>query len=149
MSRRYPDRPVLGVGAVVLAGDQVLLVKRGSPPSQGLWSLPGGAVETGESLREAVAREVAEETGVAVEVGPLLGVFERLLKDGQGRLEYHYVLLDYLCHAEPTPPRAGDDAAAARWVALKELDQVGLTPDTAELIRKAAAPAPGDAFGPL
>jgi 8-oxo-dGTP diphosphatase len=138
MGRRYPERPVLGVGAVVLAGEQVLLVRRGAPPSQGLWSLPGGGVELGESLAQAVAREVREETGVAVEVGPLLGVFERLLEDDQGRLEYHYVLLDYLCRAEPTPPRAGDDAAAARWVPLKDLDQAGLTPDTAELVRQAA-----------
>jgi len=138
MGRRYPDRPVLGVGAVVLCGEQVLLVKRGSPPSQGLWSLPGGAVELGEGLEQAVAREVLEETGLAVEVGPLLGVFERLLEDSQGRLEYHYVLLDYLCRAEMTPPKAGDDAAAARWVALRDLDQAGLTPDTIQVIRKAA-----------
>lgn len=139
MGRRYPDRPVLGVGAVVLAGEQVLLVKRGSPPSQGLWSLPGGAVELGESLTQAVAREVREETGLAVEVGPLLGVFERLLKDAQGRLEYHYILLDYLCQAHLTPPRAGDDAAEARWVALADLERAGLTPDTIQVIRKAAA----------
>lgn len=86
MGRRYPEQPVLGVGAVVLSGGQVLLVKRGSPPTQGLWSLPGGAVEVGESLQQTVAREVAEETGVAVEVGSLVGVFERLLKDDQGRL---------------------------------------------------------------
>ncbi|MBI4799181.1 MAG: NUDIX hydrolase [Desulfarculus sp.] len=139
MGRRYPDRPVLGVGAVVLAGGQVLLVQRGQPPSQGLWSLPGGAVELGEGLMQAVAREVREETGLTVEVGPLVGVFERLLEDAQGRLEYHYVLLDYLCQAQLMPPRAGDDAAAARWVALGDLDQAGLTPDTIQVIRRAAA----------
>jgi ADP-ribose pyrophosphatase YjhB (NUDIX family) len=149
MGRRYPDRPVLGVGAVVLAGDRVLLVKRGSPPSQGLWSLPGGGVEKGESLKNAVAREVLEETGVAVEVGPLVGVFERLLNDSQGRLEYHYVLLDYLCRAEPVPPRAGDDAADARWVPLDQVDQAGLTPDTAALIKKAAALGPAALAVPL
>ncbi|MBI5522070.1 MAG: NUDIX hydrolase [Desulfarculus sp.] len=139
MGRRYPDRPVLGVGAVVLSGGQVLLVQRGHPPSQGLWSLPGGAVELGENLTQAVAREVREETGLTVEVGPLVGVFERLLKDAQGRLEYHYILLDYLCQAEMRPPQAGDDAAAARWVALGDLDQAGLTPDTIQVIRRAAA----------
>lgn len=139
MGRRYPDRPVLGVGGVVLAQGQVLLVKRGQPPSQGLWSLPGGAVELGESLSQAVAREVREETGLSVEVGPLVGVYERLQEDAQGGLEYHYVLLDYLCQAELRPPQAGDDAAAARWVALADLDRAGLTPDTIQVIRKAAA----------
>ncbi|MFH1034909.1 MAG: NUDIX hydrolase [Pseudomonadota bacterium] len=149
MGRRYPQAPVLGVGGVVLAGGQVLLIKRGSPPSKGLWSLPGGAVELGESLEEAVAREVLEETGVPVRVGPLVGVFERLLQDAAGRLEYHYVLLDYLCQAELAPARAGDDAAEARWVALSELDQVGLTPDTAALIKKAAALDPADPDRPV
>jgi len=139
VGRRYPQRPVLGVGAVVLAGDQVLLIKRGAPPSQGLWSLPGGAVELGEGLKQAVAREVLEETGLEVEVGPLVGVFERMQKDDQGRLEYHYVLLDYLCHSPWLPPKAGDDAAQARWVALDQLDKAGLTPDTAQLIKQAAA----------
>ena len=138
MGRRYPELPVLGVGGVVLAGDQVLLVKRGHPPSQGLWSLPGGAVELGESLPAALAREVREETGLSVRVGPLLGVFERLLKDDQGRLEYHYVLLDYLCWADLAAPRAGDDAAEARWVPWGELELLGLAPDTLQVIRQAA-----------
>lgn len=142
MGRRYPDRPVVGVSGVVLCGGQVLLVRRGRPPSQGLWSLPGGAVEVGESLAAACAREIAEETGVAAEVGPLVEVFERLLRDGQGRVEYHYVLLDYLCRAAPgQTPTPGDDADRAAWVALTDLDGRGLTPDTARVILKAAAMA--------
>ncbi|MEW5914655.1 MAG: NUDIX hydrolase [Thermodesulfobacteriota bacterium] len=139
MGRRYPQRPVVGVGGIVLALDQVLLVQRGAPPSKGLWSLPGGAVRVGESLREACAREVAEETGVAVSVGPLVEVFERILRDPDGRVEYHYVLHDYLCTAPLTPPQAGDDAADARWAPLAELDRAQLTPDTQRVILAAAA----------
>lgn len=139
MGRRYPQRPVVGVGGIVLALDQVLLVQRGAPPSKGLWSLPGGAVRVGESLREACAREVAEETGVAVSVGPLVDVFERILRDPDGRVEYHYVLHDYLCTAPLTPPQAGDDAADARWAPLAELDRAQLTPDTQRVILAAAA----------
>lgn len=138
MGRHYPDQPVVGVAGVVLAGGRVLLVKRGSPPSQGLWSLPGGAVELGEGLRQACAREVAEETGLRVEVGPLVEVVERIFHDAQGRVEYHYVLLDYLCQGELIDPRAGDDAAEARWVELAALEGAGLTPDTAQIVRKAA-----------
>ena len=139
MSRHYPDRPVVGVGGIVLAGDQVLLVKRGAPPGQGLWSLPGGGVELGESLVQACAREIKEETGLEARVGPLVEVFERVLRDDRDRVEYHYVLLDYLCWARPLPPRAGDDAAAARWQSLEDLESVGLTPDTLRVVRKAAA----------
>lgn len=151
MPRRYPEFPVVGVSGVVLAGDRVLLVKRGAEPHKGLWSLPGGAVETGEGLAVACAREVAEETGIAVEVGPLVEVVERVQKDERGRVEYHYVLLDYLCLAKPDQPHAGDDAADARWVALGSLSGAGLTPDTLAVVSKAAslrdslANCPGDA----
>ncbi len=142
MGARYPERPVVGVAGVVLAGGKVLLVQRGRPPGVGLWSLPGGGVELGESLAEACAREIREETGVEAAVGPLVGVFERRLRDEQGRFEYHYVLLDYLCHADPSArPRAGDDAAQAAWVSLADLDAYHLTPDTAQVIREAAEQA--------
>ncbi len=138
MGRRYPQRPVLGVGGIVMAGDLVLLVKRGVEPSKGLWSLPGGGVEVGESLKEACAREILEETGITASVGPLVEVFERILRDDQGRVEYHYVLLDYLCSAQAADPQAGDDADQARWVALGDLEQARLTPDTLRVIYKAA-----------
>lgn len=145
MGRRYPELPVVGVGAVVLAEAEgrtwALLVQRASPPSQGIWSIPGGGVELGEGLTQACAREVAEETGLTVEVGPLVEVVERVLRDGEGRVEYHYVLMEYLCRAPLDPPRAGDDARAARWTPLEDLDQAGLTPDTAQVVRKAAAMA--------
>lgn len=146
MGRHYPELPVVGVGAVVLAQAEgrvwVLLIQRGAPPSVGIWSIPGGAVELGEGLAPACAREVAEETGLAVEVGPLVEVVERVLRDDQGRVEYHYVLMDYLCRARLAPPRAGDDALDARWVSLEDLaapERAGLTPDTARVVMKAAA----------
>lgn len=141
MGRRYPDRPIVGVAGVVLAGERVLLVKRGAEPAKGLWSVPGGAVEVGETLTEACQREVFEETGVTVEVGELVEVVERLSRDSQARVEYHYILMDYLCSARHMEPIPGDDAADARWVELEALDTVGLTEDTARVIRKAAAMA--------
>ena len=138
MGRRYPSLPVVGVGGVVLCGEEVLLVQRGAEPSKGLWSIPGGAVEAGESLAQACAREVAEETGLAVEVGPMVEVLERILRDGEGRVEYHYVLIDFVCSSPRVDPRAGDDAADARWASLESLEGLGLTPDTRRVILKAA-----------
>src|SRR5438552_13789207 len=95
--REYPVRPIVGVGAVVLDGDRVLLVKRAHEPLKGEWSLPGGAVEVGETLEAAVAREVREETCLEVEVGPLVEVVNRIVRDPGGRVEYHFVIVDYLC----------------------------------------------------
>ncbi|MCB2190959.1 MAG: NUDIX hydrolase [Deltaproteobacteria bacterium] len=141
MGRHYPELPVVGVGAVVLAGEQVLLVKRGAEPSRGIWSIPGGGVEVGESLAQACAREVAEETAIEVRVGPMVEVIERILRDPQGRVEYHYVLIDFLCYAQPMEPMAGDDAADALWAGLDSLDGFSLTPDTQRVILKAATMA--------
>lgn len=139
---------MVGVGGVVLAGDQVLLVKRGAEPSKGIWSIPGGAVEVGETLAQACAREVAEETGVPVRVGPMVEVIERILRDAQGRVEYHYVLIDFLCYAQPLDPVAADDAAAARWSSLGGLEVFRLTPDTQRVILKAARLAREEEIGP-
>src|SRR5688500_6257844 len=99
-SREYPDLPRVGVGAVVLRGDRVLLVKRGGQPSAGKWSLPGGLVDLGETTQEATRREVFEECGLRVRLAGVAGVVDRVVRDGDGRVRYHYVLVDYLAHAE-------------------------------------------------
>lgn len=138
MGRHYPELPVVGVGGIVLAGDQVLLVKRGAEPSKGIWSIPGGAVEVGESLAQACAREVLEETALQVSVGPMVEVIERILRDPTGRVEYHYVLIDFLCFCPSLEPLAGDDADAAVWAGLDTLDGYTLTHDTKRVILKAA-----------
>lgn len=134
--RRYPPRPILGVGALILDGDSILLVQRGKEPLLGYWSLPGGAVETGERLREAIAREVLEETALTVEVGELAEVFERLMPDADGGTEYHYVLLDYLCTIQSGTPAPGDDSAAVAWVRRTELPTLAITPGTLEVIER-------------
>lgn len=147
-SRRYPARPVLGVGALIFqdatgedaAGEtqRVLLVKRGRAPLAGFWSLPGGCVETGEGLESAVAREVFEETGLSVSVGPIAAVFERLMPDGEGRCEYHYVLIDFYCSVQSGSPRAGDDSSEVGWFAVEELARLQLTDGTLDVIRDSA-----------
>ena len=137
--RLYPRRPMVGVGAVVLRDGAVLLARRGQPPAQGSWSLPGGLVDAGERLEEAVRREVREECGIAVTVGPLLGVFEPIVQDEDGRVRYHYVVLDYLAHHLSGELVAGDDAAELRWVAFADLDQFSLLPATRDMIDRARA----------
>ncbi len=137
MERRYPERPLVGVGAIIIQDGRLLLVRRGSPPQQGEWSLPGGLVETGERLEEAVQREVREETGLEVEVLKLAGVFERIVRDAQGRLEYHYILLDYLCRVSGGSLRHGTDATAVAWVTPDELAEYPLTSGTREFLEQA------------
>ena len=123
--RRYPGRPIVGVGAVVLVDGKVLLVKRRHPPLEGEWSLPGGAVETGETLAAACAREVREETGLLVDVGPLIDVFDRITFDSTGAAEYHFVLVDYLCRAVGGTLGCASDATD---VALVAADADALAP---------------------
>jgi 8-oxo-dGTP diphosphatase len=135
MKREYPDQPLVGVGAVIIEGDRVVLVKRGHPPLAGEWSIPGGVLEVGETLRQAAVREAREETGVTVEPGELLGVFDRVLRDESGRAKYHYVLIDFLCRRLAGDPQAAGDAAEARWFTREEVTQVRLAKDTAEVIR--------------
>lgn len=109
--RGYPDRPVVGVGAVVLVEGRVVLVKRAHAPLQGEWNLPGGGVELGETLEAACAREVLEETGLEVRVGAVIDVFDRIMPDTTGRVQYHFVLVDYLCHVTGGALRCGSDAS--------------------------------------
>jgi len=139
-SRRYPDRPVAGVGAVVIDGKgRVLLVRRGTEPLAGEWSLPGGGVETGETLEAAVRREVLEEAGLIVDVGPLVGVVDRILRDATGEVEYHYVLVDYRCRPTGGVLAAASDAQEVVWADPGDLDRFGLAVQTRDMIAHALA----------
>src|ERR1700677_2043752 len=109
MKREYPDAPLLSVGAIIIEGDRVVLVKRGLIPLAGEWSIPGGVLEMGETLRQAAARNALEETGLTVEVGELLGVYDRILRDADERIRYHYVLIDFLCHRIAGEPQGAGD----------------------------------------
>lgn len=139
MSRLYPAFPIVGVGAVVLRDGEVLIVRRANPPRQGEWSIPGGALELGEKLRDGIAREVLEETGLAVEVGPVLEVFDSIHPDDDGRIRYHYVLIDYLCHSRTGTALAASDASELRWARPEELTALGMKQFTIDVIRKAFA----------
>jgi ADP-ribose pyrophosphatase YjhB (NUDIX family) len=139
MSRLYPSLPVVGVGAVILRDGEVLIVRRANPPLQGEWSIPGGALELGEKLRDGVAREVREETGLNVEVGPVLDVFDSIFPDAEGRTQYHYVLVDYLCHPQLGTAVAATDASELRWARPEELAALGMKQVTIDVIRKAIA----------
>ncbi len=135
MKREYPDCPLVGVGAIIIDDGRVLLVKRGHPPLAGEWSIPGGVLEVGETLREAAIREAREETCLTVEPADLLGVYDRVLRDDDGRTLYHYVLIDFLCRRVGGEARAADDADEVRWFTLKEAGALALPEDTAEVIR--------------
>jgi mutator protein MutT len=145
--RSFPERPVVGVGAVVFdRTGRVLLVKRTHDPLRGEWSLPGGGVELGEALEAAVAREIREETGLAVDVGPVVEVLDRIEHAADGRVEYHFVIIDYLCQATDDRLICGSDAEDVRWVPLEQLSNFRITRRAAEVIGKAAglaqSPAP-------
>lgn len=135
--REYPDRPIVGVGAVIVDQGRVLLVKRGSPPLLGEWSLPGGVVELGETLRGAAEREAREETGLIVKAGEVLEVLDRIIPDENGAPQYHYVLIDFLCVVHGGMLHAGSDAGDACWVRENELGKFKLEQPAIEVIRKA------------
>lgn len=130
-------RPILGVGAIILNGDLVLLVERGHRPLKGYWSLPGGVLETGETLEEGIRREVLEETGLIIRPVRVVEIFERIMRDPDGDAEYHYVLIDYLCRVSGGKLRAGDDVSRAEWVNRGALSRYRITEGTLPVIRKA------------
>jgi mutator protein MutT len=134
--REYPDRPLVGVGAIIVEHGRVALVKRAHAPLAGEWSIPGGLLEVGETLRQGAVREAREETSLVVEPQELLGVFDRLLPDKDGKVLYHYVLIDFLCQRIQGELLAGGDAAEAQWFTAEEISQLALPTDTAQVIRQ-------------
>jgi len=139
--RENPDRPVVGVGGVVISDGRALLIRRGSPPMVGQWSIPGGMLEVGETLTEGVRREIAEETGLEVRVLDLIEVFERVERDAKGRPKYHYVILDYLCEVAGGHLRVGSDVTEVAWAAPDELTKYSLTPTATRVFQKGFAMA--------
>ena len=135
--RRYPSRPLLGVGAVVFDNARVLLVKRKHEPLAGQWSLPGGMLELGESLEAAVAREIAEETGLHVTVGPVVDVFDRILLDETGQVRFHFVLVDYICRVRGGTLVAGSDVSDVVWADPQALDEYRMAEKPKTVIKKA------------
>lgn len=141
MPREYPEQPLVGVGAIIIKNERVVLVKRGHAPLLGEWSIPGGLLEVGETLCQGAEREALEETGLVVRATELLGVFERLVPDEQKRIRFHYVLVDFLCEVVSGELRASGDADDARWFRPNELSGLPLPEDTAAVIRVAMAKA--------
>ena len=135
--REYPVYPFVGVGAIIVEDSRVVLVRRGKEPSLGEWSIPGGLVKVGETLREAVVREAQEETGLQVKPLGLVELLERIFPDESGRIRHHYVLADYLCRVADGKLCAGSDALEAAWVCREELQFYSLAPVTTRVILKA------------
>jgi 8-oxo-dGTP diphosphatase len=141
--REYPQHPVVGVGGVVIDDDRALLIRRGTAPLKGEWSIPGGTLELGETVLGGVKRELGEETGLEVRVGDLIEVFERIVPDETGRLKYHFVILDYLCEVEGGSAKAGSDVTDVAWAREEELPRYSLTPIATRVIRRAFQMAKG------
>jgi 8-oxo-dGTP diphosphatase len=145
-SREYPDRPVVGVGGVIIDEGRALLIRRGSEPLRGEWSIPGGTLELGETLAEGVARELLEETGLVVRVLGQIEVFERIYTEKSGgagkkkkRPRFHYVIVDYFCERVSGEPRAGSDVTDVAYAREDELDKFHLTETALRILRKAFA----------
>ena len=145
-SRQYPERPIVGVGGVVVDEGKVVLIRRKYEPLKGHWSLPGGMVEIGETLERALTREMLEETGLVVDVGPVIEVFDRITRDEDRRVRYHFVLIDYVCWRADGVLQAGSDVDAAMWVDPTDLTKYSLTDKATSVIRRGitlARDAPG------
>jgi 8-oxo-dGTP diphosphatase len=134
--RRYPKRPMVGVGALIFRRDRILMAQRGKEPLKHWWSLPGGALELGESLADGVRREVLEETGLEIRPLGVLEIFERIVRDPSGATEYHYVLIDYICRIVGGELCAGDDVSAVEWVKRRDLPKLQITEGTLGVIEK-------------
>ena len=131
----YPVQPQVAVGAIVFKDDRVLLVRRGKPPAEDLWAIPGGRVEIGETLQQAAEREILEETAITIRAGVPVYTFDVIERDPQGHIRFHYVIVDLTADYVRGQPRAGDDASAARWIASDELATLKVSPKTRQLLR--------------
>jgi mutator protein MutT len=134
--RIYPEYPLIGVGALIVEKDKVLLVKRASEPGFGLWSIPGGVLKVGETLEEALIREVEEETGIKVKVQNLLDVLDLIIKDENGRVKYHYVLVDYLAKPLNGSIRPSSETPEVRWIKIEDVEKYPITRTLRRLLRK-------------
>lgn len=139
MQREHPKQPLVGVGALIVEKGRVVLIKRGKAPLLGEWSIPGGMLELGETLRQGAEREALEETGLAVRATELLGVFDRVVPDADGKIIYHYVLIDFFCERISGDLQAGADAADAQWFTPDEAARLPLAEDTAGVVQAALA----------
>lgn len=136
MRREYPEAPIVAVGAIILEGNRIVLVRRGNEPSPGLWTFPGGAIELGESIHEAVRREALEETGLAVDVGEVFTVIDNVVPGEPGRPRYHYVIVDFLARPVGGTLRAGSDVDDACWACLVDLDGLEMTEKAGQIARQ-------------
>ena len=141
MKRDYPEHPIIGVGAVIILAGRALLVRRATEPLRGEWSVPGGVLELGEKLRDGVAREALEETGLTIEVGEVLDVFDSIFPDADGRTQYHFVLIDFLCRPISGEAIAASDVSEVKWVTEPDLAALNLRPTIAQVLREAFAVA--------
>lgn len=139
MKREYPESPIVAVGVIIRRDHQILLVRRGHPPSLGYWTFPGGAVELGEPIQEAARREALEETGLEVEVGEVATVIDHVVRDEAGRVRYHYVIVDYLATPVGGKLQPGSDVSDARWVGLADLENLEITEKAGQLVRQLLA----------
>ena len=136
MAREYPEHPVVGVGAVIVRDGRALIIKRAHEPRKGEWSLPGGLLELGESLQDAIRREVKEETMLDVSVGPIIETFDRVHRDEHGRIRYHFVIVDFVCWPTGGDAAPGSDADAVAWVRVNEIDDYAVNAHAKAVIEK-------------
>jgi 8-oxo-dGTP diphosphatase len=144
MKRKYPSAPIVAVGVIIRRNNQIVLVQRGKEPSKGLWTFPGGAIELGESLQEAARREALEETGLDVELEEVATVLDNVVRDDTGRVQYHYVIVDYLARPVGGTLRPGSDVSQARWFRISELDELEMTEKAGQLARQLLSASPPD-----
>jgi 8-oxo-dGTP diphosphatase len=142
VSRQYPPRPIVGVGVVVWNGDRVLLIRRNKAPRRGHWSLPGGAQQLGETVAEAARREVKEEADLEIELGEIVATVDMIERDPDGRVRYHYTLIDFVAEAASATLQPGTDAAEARWFGVAEIETLGLWSETVRVIKLAGERRP-------